>query len=401
MPNRILFVDDEPLVLSGLRRSLHNMGSDWTMVFASSGAEALQILDKDSFDVVVTDMRMPGMTGAQLLEEVSRRSPQTVRLALSGQYDQEMVVRSVGPIHQYLSKPCDREQLRTKIQQAIALRDLLASPALKAVVSQLRSIPSLPDSYQQMLAELRSPNPDVPALSSLIEKDMGMSAKCLQLVNSAFFGLRTNVSNTTEAVKLLGYDTIRALVLSSHIFSQFESEHLNKADVAWLWEHSLAVSGMARALAELQAAHAVFKENAFTAGLLHDVGKLVLASCLGAKYKAALELARNKKIGITAAEIETFGCTHAEVGAYLLGIWGLPHPILEAIAWCRTPSESPSMELSALAFVHSACVYHKEACPSDLADPPILDVAYLERLGLKESSEAWREACQKRLYVTT
>src|ERR1700751_643330 len=107
MSKRVLFVDDEAMVLSGLQRSLRPMRNEWEMAFVNSGAEALQLMEHEPFDIIVTDMRMPVMNGAQLLEEVKRRFPQCFRIILSGQADQETIMRAVDPTHQYLSKPCD------------------------------------------------------------------------------------------------------------------------------------------------------------------------------------------------------------------------------------------------------------------------------------------------------
>src|SRR5262245_37814840 len=98
---KILFVDDEPNVLQGLERMLRSMRHEWEMQFAMSGPAALERLAEQTFDVIVSDMRMPGMTGAQLLTEVSQRHPHIVRIILSGQADQEDILRSVGPTHQY------------------------------------------------------------------------------------------------------------------------------------------------------------------------------------------------------------------------------------------------------------------------------------------------------------
>jgi HD-like signal output (HDOD) protein/CheY-like chemotaxis protein len=390
MSNRILFVDDEPMVLDGLRLSFRSMRGAWSMEFASGGEQALRAMEKEPFDVVITDLRMPGMSGTQLLEQVSHRFPQTVRIALSGQCDQETIIQSVGPIHQYLSKPCDRDQLKSKIQQAFALRDLLGNAALKALVSQLKVIPSMPESYQRILAELQSSDATSERLAELISADMGMTAKCLQLVNSAFFGLRSRVSSATEAVKLLGQDILRALVLSSHIFSEFRCDYLSEEDVRWLWNHSLSVADLARTFAQLQSAERDFVENAFTAGLLHDVGKLILASSLKAEYQSVLALACEKNIGIAAAEIEILGCSHAEVGAYLLGIWGLPYSILESVAWHQKPSAAPAAEFSPLSVVHAACVYHSRLHPAALSDRSEMDFTHLSHAGVASREPLWR-----------
>ena len=224
MKKRILFVDDEPKILEGLQRTLRSMRQEWEMQFAGSGQEALECLSKEPFDVVVSDMRMPGMDGAQLLKEVMRLYPQIARIILSGHSDQEIVLKSVRIAHQYLAKPCEAETLKSVVTRTCALRELLADDAVRRMVSNMDSIPSLPSLYAEIMEEIQSPNASIQRVGKIISKDMGMTTKILQLVNSAFFGLRRHVSSPSQAVSLLGLDTIRALVLSVHIFTHFDSQ---------------------------------------------------------------------------------------------------------------------------------------------------------------------------------
>lgn len=395
MQKRILFVDDEPNVLAGLRRSLHSMSNEWTMQFASSGQEALEVMATQPFDVLVTDMRMPGMSGAQLLDVVRQRFPQTVRMVLSGQCDRETILTSVGPTHQFLSKPCDPQQLKAKIAQAFALRDLLENPALQKIVAQLKDIPSLPAVYQQIMDELRSREPSPAKVGKLIAQDMGMTAKTLQLVNSAFFGLRCHVSNPVQAANLLGLDTIRALVLSTHIFSQMESGLFEEIDGARLWDHSIAVSGFAKTIAAAEHGSQQVVDDSLTAGLLHDIGKLILACAFNSQYKSTLELAASRNIALWAAEREVLGCTHAEIGGYLLGIWGLPHSIVEAVAWHHRPSDSPATAFCPLLAVHAASVYDAQMHPGHSEARTELDHTFLARVGLEGHAQLWQQTCEQ------
>jgi HD-like signal output (HDOD) protein/CheY-like chemotaxis protein len=399
MHRKLLFVDDEPMVLNGLRRGLNSMMDEWEMEFATGGEEALRAISRQSFDVVVTDMRMPGMDGAQLLEEVRRRSPQTVRVVLSGQCDRETVIRAIGFTHQYVSKPCHPQQLKDTINQAVALRSQLETADLIRVVSQLRSIPSLPASYRSMMEELGRTEPRLNKLAALVSSDMGMTAKCLQLVNSAFFGSRAPVSSPLTALSLLGLDTLKSLILSSHVFCEFKSQLLDAKETAWLWEHSFAVSVCARKIAEAQKVSPRQLDDAVTAGLLHDTGKLVLASCMPREYGTVLDLVTGEGMALVEAERQILGCGHAEVGAHLLGLWGLPDPIVEAVAWHLNPGEAPPGSLgksfSALTAVHAACAYHSAQSCSRLSDQLALDSDYLARLGLDGRELAWFTACDR------
>jgi len=390
MAKRILFVDDEPMVLSGLQRSLRPMRSEWEMVFAEGGEQALAAIDKQSFDIIVTDMRMPGMDGAQLLEEVKKRSPQTLRMVLSGQSDRETILRSVNPAHQFLSKPCEGEELRSRLLRAFALKDLLQNSGLRELVTKLDSLPSLPYVYLKLNEELRRPEPSLPKIDELIETDMAMTAKVLKLVNSAFFGLPCQVSRASHAVKLLGLDTLRALVLSAHVFEQFESRLLSTEDVQHISDHCLAVSSSARKIALFEHADQRTQDDAFTAGLLHDAGKLILASALGDQYGKVLQHREKADIGLYAAECELLGCSHAQVAAYLFGLWGLPGTIVEAVAWHHDPTESLSVKFSPLAAVHVASAYHDEKSSSRLRDRTPIDAAFMATIGCAEKEQLWR-----------
>ena len=401
-------VDDEPMVLRGLQRSLRSMQDEWTMQFAGGGVEALEVMAKCPCDVIVTDMRMPGMDGAQLLNEVRRRSPHTVRVALSGQCDRETVMSAIGSTHQYISKPCDAKMLKDTINHAIELRNRLQTASVTRIVSQLKTIPSLPASYRDMMAELASAQPRLDKLASLVEADMGMAAKCLQLVNSAFFGLRTPVSNTLRALNLLGLDMLKSLVLSTHIFSEFITTLFDTGEIAWLWEHSFGVSLCARAIARIENASPLSIDDASTAGLLHNCGKLVLASCLGQEYKMALDMTSQTGIGLVDAEQEVLGCNHAQVGAYLLGLWGLSDGVVEAVAWHIEPSAAPGMGcsrpgiprsgFSGLSAVHAACVFHSALRSSRLSSGMALDQKHLHAMGLDMRHAAWSEACAEALH---
>jgi HD-like signal output (HDOD) protein/ActR/RegA family two-component response regulator len=391
MTRRILFVDDEPMVLSGLQRSLRPMRLEWEMVFAAGGNEALAAMDQQPFDIIVTDMRMPGMDGAQLLEEVQKRSPLTLRMVLSGQSDRETILRSVNPAHQFISKPCEGEELKSRLIRAFALKDLLQNPGLRGLVSKLDNLPSLPAAYLELTQELRRPDPDLRKIDELIGADMAMTAKILKLVNSAFFCLPSVISGASHAVKLLGLDTLRTLVLTAHVFEQFQSSLLTPDEVQQMSDHSLAVSNSARKIARFEHADQPTQEGAFTAGLLHDAGKLILASTLSKQYQQVLEYKEKANIGLYAAEHEMLGCTHAQVAAYLFGLWGLPGTIVEAVAWHHEPAGSLGVKFSPVAAVHVASAYHDGKNSLRLQDRTPVDAAFLANIGCADREQVWRK----------
>ena len=397
---RVMFVDDEPRVLHGLRRMLRPLRDEWEMRFVGRSDEALRIIEEQSFDVIVSDMRMPHMDGAALLSEVESRRPSMIRIILSGQSEREMVLRSVGPAHQYLAKPCDSETIRSTITRAHGLRTVLSSEALVSLVSRLESVPALPSMYQELVAELRSPQGSLEKVGTIIARDLGMSAKVLQLVSSAFFGVRQRVTSPHRAAVMLGAETIRALVLSAGVFTQFEGASPPGMSLNRLRSHSVTVGSFARHICRLQGCDKATTEDALIAGLLHDLGKLVLAANLPDDYQQVRRVVAQRQIPLSEAEQEVFGGTHAEVGAYLLGLWGLSDPVVESIAYHHRPGERTADGFTALTAVHVADALEHEL-GSEPAKPPVVDECCLSGLGGVEQLESWRQACLELLAKET
>lgn len=380
MKKKILFVDDEPNVLDGLRRLLRDMRPEWEMEFAASGRQALDILGAKPFDVLVTDMRMPGMDGCQLLKKVKELHPQIIRIILSGYSDRDLILSSVGLAHQFLSKPCDREELKNAVAGACAMGELLEDEFLVKTVSSIESLPSLPSLYQEVVTEINSENGSLEKISEIISKDVGMSAKLLQLVNSAFFSLAARVNSIQRAVNLLGLETIKALILSAKIFSQFERPAL--PSVSTLWDHSLMTGMIARSIATQEDLGQNRIDEAFTAGLLHDIGQLILMDIMPGKYAKIRKSGLDAGRPIWQAEESALGTTHAEVGAYLIGIWGLSGSLVETVAYHHCPSKSSSGSFGTLTAVHLAD--YAEHTTRGESGKEWLDIGYLEKLGISD-----------------
>ena len=389
MTTRVLFVDDEPNVLSGLRRLLRGQRKVWDMQFANGGQEALEMMQEQPFDVIVSDMRMPNIDGAELLTRVSQLYPNTVRLVLSGQSEHEKIFRAIGPAHQFLSKPCDPTALVSTIERACGLNSHLQDKTLKDITSRLTTLPSLPNIYRELVAEIESDDASIDRIGQRISADLGMTAKVLQLVNSSFFGLPQHVTCPKHAVSLLGLNVIRPLVLTVKVFSQFDDPGIEGFSLERLIQHSVQVAFAAKQIAEAENAAATIIDDSLIAGMLHDVGKLVLAINLPEDYARVMNTAQHESLSVPDAESKVIGATHAEVGAHLLGLWGLPNPIVEAIAFHHHPSCVQSPKFSPLTAVHAAnCLY---GCDDTATDELNLDSDYLDSLELSERIESWRE----------
>ena len=398
MKPQLLFVDDELNLLQGLQRMLRSMRQEWDMHFAGSGPEALDILERTPCDVIVSDMRMPGMDGTQLLMEVRQRYPRTIRLVLSGHSNRDMILRVIGPTHQFLAKPCEAELLKTTISRVCSLRALLSDTALAQMVTGITSLPSVPARYQQLIAALEAPDGSLDAIGQIIASDLGMTAKILQLVFSAFFGLQPRLSNPRQAIALLGLETVQALALTAQVFSYADTTTMGGLSLEELSRHGMAVGSCARHIAEMMGSDQTVLDDAFVAGLMHDVGIVVLAVHLPEYLDRVKALATADNIAYWQAEEAILGVTHAEVGAYLMGLWGLPGSIVNAVAYHHKPRVCPSQVFEPLTAVHIASALVDNLAAGDAQDDCLqLDQVYLDQLGLEAQLPAWRERCKPAL----
>lgn len=389
---KILFVDDESDILAGLRRMLHSMRHQWSMEFVKSGKDALEVMAREHIDIIVADMRMPGMDGAELLEIISQKYPHVIRIVLSGQADEQTVFRVVNPSHQYLSKPCSAEHLKFIVTRSLHLRRILSSEKLKEIISKIDTLPSLPRLYQELVNALKAPDITIKEVGKIISQDIGITAKILKLVNSAYFGLPRRISDPAQAVSYLGLDVIKAIVLSVQTFSQFEHTSLKHLSLERLISHSLQTGNLARQIALEHSGDPAIANDGFLAGLLHDVGKIILAQQFPDLYDQAVLLSKSQNCPIWEAEEAVLGGSHAEVGAYLIGLWGLSEQIVIAIAFHHYPSKSVPEGFNALTAVHVANALADEtnAPPNDDL-PPQLDQDYLISINCLEKISVWRQ----------
>jgi HD-like signal output (HDOD) protein len=373
---RILFVDDERPVLDGLRLRLHRMHTKWQMDFVESGVLAIEAMRERPYDMIVTDMRMQGMDGGKLLAAVQESWPQTVRIILSGYVEIDEITRLVPIAHQYLSKPCPPEVLENVIERCLGLQELLQRPQLRAVVGRIRQLPSLPGIYVKLQGIVTDEHMTLTDVAKIVAADSALAARVLQIVNSAFFRLARRISSIEQAVGHLGFKTIRNLAMSVEIFSRWPSSACAGVDLGKMQQHVHAVATAVGTLVGPR--HA---DDAMLAGLLHDIGYWVLAQECPQEVAKSIELAVHEQIPLHAAETSVIGASHAEIGAYLLGIWGLPYPVVEAVAFHHQPERVTQHEfdvLAALAIAHSIVPTDDASTFGDIVPPdPRIDPAYL------------------------
>jgi len=355
---RLMLVDDEERVLQGMQRSLYSLGVTWDIAFATSAEEALRQLEQAPADVVVADMRMPAMDGREFLGEVRTRWPGAFRIMLSGEKDDRLVLSAMDVVHQFLTKPCDGVHIVSVIERLFALRALLDSATLRDVVGSAGTLPPTPRVYRDLMRCIANPLMDNKAVSAVLGRDPALVAKVLQMANSAFFCRGKPALDVNSAVTSIGLERLRVLVLILEVFVKGERQ----GAAMHLQRRSLLSALLAERIAEGRHFH----REASTSALLCDVGLLIPA------IEAHCRRAELRGEG-------TF--THVEAGAYLLGLWGLPNAIIEAVAFHREPWRVHPREFSAVGVAYVASCLARDLEPSG---------EYLTRCGVADELDDWK-----------
>jgi putative nucleotidyltransferase with HDIG domain len=330
---------------------------------------------------------MPEMDGIQLLDLVSKTAPGVMRFVLSGNVTDTQVMRSTSLVHQMIPKPTDVEHIFSVVERACRLRDRLKDPRLLRLITGIKKLPSVPLLYNRLIKELQSDKASALTIGNIIAQDAAMTAKILQLVNSAFFGLTDNISSPQRAVSILGLNTVKALVLGIHVFSEYQGQANLPISIDAMWQHSMLTSNLAFNISRSLQLNSQVQENARVSGILHDIGKLVLL-----KIPDFFQLAQINNHGMITLESEytVLKTSHAEIGAYLLGMWGLPDPIVDAIAFHHRPDRQVSTKVDLLTTLHianglaSMCHFER-----DTDYGAYLDMDYLQNLSVIPRLDEW------------
>ena len=396
MRKRILFVGGDQSLCQEFQATCLAPESAWTVQHVANEEEALALCHQQTMAAVVADVNLNGRSGTELLDAFMRRQPKALRIIISDLADVESTMKCIGHAHHHLLKPCGARTLLHALEQALDQEAWLPSEPLQGLIAQMRQVPSPLKAYTQIVEEMKSPNCSLEKIGHLISQDPAITAKVLQLANSAVFGLELNVVHPAEAIGYIGLETTKAVVLLAHTFSSFDHLRLVRFSIEDLWRHSVEVGRLARRVTEMEKAGDEVAEQAFVAGLLHDIGKLLFAANHGGLFGKVLRIAREQRCNLWEAEAQVLpGVGHAELGATVLGIWGLPKSITEAVALHHVPWRQCDHAFSPVTAVHVANILDHEQHPdAAVILPSQINTSYLKDMGLADRVEDWRRGCR-------
>jgi putative nucleotidyltransferase with HDIG domain len=390
MKKNLLLVDEDIFVLKALKRSLRKFSDQWTVSHAQSAQAALEQIDQGTIDVLITEVRLTAGDSELFLRSFLKRHPRAARIVLTGYTDGNAIFKFAGLAHQLLAKPWSDQTLVETIQRADLISRMLSDDKLKRTLNLIENFPSIPAVYMELSEKLRDAEASLQEIGGIIIRDPSLTIKLLQIVNSPFYGLPMPVTDPQKAVALLGLDIVKGLVLTSGIFNQFAGQRIADFPIDALWQHSLRTANIVRQIVKNEHLGKEVGEASFVASLLHDVGKIIIAFNFPEEFNEIKS--RMAKEGMTAwrAEQLLLGASHAEIGAYLLGLWGLPLIVIKAVQQHHQPPLKDQAGIDHTALVHVADAIEKTTAQSPEKGLVDLSAEYINHLHLNESVARWQ-----------
>lgn len=395
--NRIgLLVINDADERTRLERELDAPDDQWIIKYSANGLEALGIIGNGKIDVVLADLELTRMSGYELLEKVRASFPDVVRILISDFPREEKSPQALQLVHQFLPLPLDTDKLSTTLERAFLIRSMLEKSALREILADLSSLPPMPSLYMSLVEALAGSDAPIATISDIVSGDTAIATSILETVNSSFFGLSRTVQSPSHAVSLMGLDMIKAIVLSLEVISEFETTELpGDFTMETLWKHGMETGAVARRIAMAEGVARETSDMAMAAGLLHDQGKLIMAENLGERYGETLRAAEADNGSLFDAETRFFGVSHAEIGGYVLGMWGMPKPLVEAIRYHHEPAEAQVYKFSVLTAVHVAdALVHELAGDVSMHGITEPDMEYLRSFDADSRLLEWRRIAE-------
>jgi HD-like signal output (HDOD) protein/CheY-like chemotaxis protein len=382
---RVLVAGGERAALENLRRQLRGSRRGWETSCALGGNEALELAGAQPFDVVIADLRLPGMTGIELLGRVQQRHPQAARILTCAYDEASALLRGLPVAHYLLTKPFDAAGFLEAIERATAIRGLLQNERAARVIGRIGTLPVRPDVHAQIRRLLLQSDWSLDALTGLVERDPALCGRLLRLVNSGLFGFPERITSIRTAITYVGATMLEHLALATGVSELMRAAPAPKGfSIDAEIERAVRTGHAAAAIADRR-----LRDEAFIAGLMHDVGRILLASRVPDLFERACAEAERLGIPLPEAERAVAGGSHAEIGGYLAGLWDLPSAVVEAIGFHHAPSESSARSFGVIGAVHVASAL--VGGPDGTAGHAI-DERFVARLGIDGELPRWREA---------
>lgn len=384
---------DEQGSFAGWSNEVEGSDLNWEFVRLDSKEGLLLQLENNAIDAVVLPCSMRAMVDIEFMAKIAQKYPKVVRVFLGAEFwNAGFKAKAAEAAHKLYPTRISIAQVCEELEYRIKLVKLINRSSLQAYIGTVGCVPSPPSMYRNLTEAVNSDIADLAVISSIVEQDPAVVAQIMRQVNSAFFGFNRQISDLKEAISLLGVRNLRSMVLSSQLNKQFsQSKEWDSFSFEQVGQRSLLVGRLAQALCRRAGASKAMQDQAFLAGLLHDLGILILASHDPEQYKKLINYAVKKQKPIYLVEKAALGFFHGEVAAALLALWNLPPQVVEAVMLHHVPHLSLDKEFTALTAVHVAdAMLPSVEVTGECNLASHLSLRYLDQVGVMEEVPQWR-----------
>jgi len=393
---KILLIDCLNDINEWLTQTFTMLKENWPVVVANNLDDALLYISNTQFDVVIMNLDVSSSSIQEDIQLIKNKNQDCIIVLLLSENDNESYIKSINLVHRIYSKPIQAEAFYQDLDSLINLKYKISQSKNNKKLVSINTLPSPPQTFTEIISELNSIEPSISKISNIIKRDIGLTTKLLQLINSAYYGLKSKVHNPSIAINLLGLETVKNLALTLSSFNQFSKAQIDDYTVQNILNYSLDIGKASKTYATVLGLNNSMIESASLAGMLHDIGKLAMISILPDEFKKSLRFSKDNMISLYQAQKETVGLTDAEIGGYLLFLWGLPECIVNAVTYHYLPSENKNTNIDIVTAVHLAYAIENETKQSQITNNA-LDMNYISTLQLDNELSKLRSfavACQ-------
>ncbi len=389
MTPKILVFDEDRDNLLTLKSRYHPLESNYSIEYLDDPTR-LRLMLKNQYDVFACKTSLYDHMALDVLDTLKEHHPNTIRIIIADSDQQLQRLQSTGSAHRYLGQDHGVEDIKLALDNIFGLNEIVSNPKLKSFVHNMHSLPTLPYIYTEIMRKLKNPDITAREIGALIEKDISLTAEILRIVNSSYYAIRNKISEPSQAVVMLGLTAVRDIVLSLFLYNHFKVRNFKGISFKSVWNHSLATAGFARKIAQLNSLNDCNLGEVFVAGLLNCVGMLFMAQEYPEDYFQVVLRAERDRILLLDAEESVFEFNHNEMGAYLMGLWGLSDSIVRAIAFSDTIEKVMEPKIN-----HPLIIYlakridfqkHPHWCKGEI---PVIDLERLEGLPYFGEIQIW------------
>lgn len=337
----VLFVDDEAMLLKLYDIFFNQKADKWKAYICSDPNEVNEIIKNNPVDIVVSDYNMLNMDGAEVLKKVVEKFPWVIRIIITASYDEAQRLKALNYAHRCIIKPAKLKDMESDIENAFMIFKSDISRIVRTKITGIDSLPAIPKIFKELTDEInKGEDASLGEIAKIVAKDPNMSVNILKIINSPFFSKDKNIVKAEHAVTMLGLNIVKSLILSAELIKIFPVTNENAKLIDDVIEHSTLCAQLMKLIFEYEKKSGNVKPEdvdlAETIGMLHDVGKIMLASLYPALYRDIHDIKHSSDESFSGLERHIIGVDHAEVAAYLLSLWGLPSKIPEIISkHCR------------------------------------------------------------------